>query len=404
VKRIALTAALSLLALPASAMAANKAVVLSVDAKHHSIQLVDTGHVVHAYQYRGLLPKLHVGSSVSFAKAGKTIKGIRVSSGASRSVSFYARVVRTSSNNVLLRLADGNTVRVSSKQLKHKQGKRHHSVVPAMRANASLGNITLNIQGLTPGVTVIVTESVDAQGNMTITITLPAPGSSVSTSQQASGTVTDVQTDTFVLTTSDGSTLNLHMAASALANLNLNVCDDAQVSYHQDANLLIADTAQVTGTSTSGDCASSGNPQDAVGAITAIAPDSVTVNVPGQGSMTFQTDPSAGLTDGFVIGDVVDVTYEDSGAGTFIADDVQYVQNDATGTVSSVSDGSITIIDDNTGQPVTFTADPSQSMFAGFGVGDQVDVSYHVNSGNNVVDQVSDNSSNSSDNGNNNGN
>lgn len=396
-RRTAITTAVAVLALPASAVAATKAVVLSVDSHHDTIQLVDSSHVVHAYRYHGQLPKLHAGSAISFRQSGASIKHVRVVSGSSRSVSFLAKVVHSTGKHVVLRLADGRTVTFSSKQLHHKRGAKVVHAIRAAGDSSAGGNITVSIQGLTPGVTVMVTESVDSQGNVTITITLPPAGTpGVGGQQQANGVITDVQTDTFVLTTSDGSSLNLHMAAAQISNLNLQICDTASVTYHQDSNLLIADSVDDTGTSNSGDCSDqSGNPQDAIGAITAVAPDSITIDVPNQGSMTVGVDPTSGLTDGFVVGDVVDVTYEDNGDGTYSADDVEYVENDTTGTVSAVSDGSITLIDDNTGKPVTFTADPAEQMFDGVAVGDQVDVTFHVNNGTAVVDQVDDQSTDS---------
>ena len=73
--------------------------------------------------------------------------------------------------------------------------------------------------------------------------------------------------------------------------------------------------------------------------------------------MTFGVD-SNDVTDGYQVGDVVDVTYADNGDGTYTADDVEWVEQDSTGTVTDVSDGSMTITDDQTGQPVTFVADP----------------------------------------------
>jgi hypothetical protein len=57
-----------------------------------------------------------------------------------------------------------------------------------------------------------------------------------------------------------------------------------------------------------------------------------------------------------------------------------------------VSDGSLTITDDNTGQPVMFTADPGAGVFDGVAVGDQVDVNYHQSASGPVADSVDDSS------------
>ena len=108
-----------------------------------------------------------------------------------------------------------------------------------------------------------------------------------------------------------------------------------------------------------------------------------------QGTMTFGVD-SNDVTDGYQVGDVVDVTYADNGDGTYTADDVEWVEQDSTGTVTDVSDGSMTITDDQTGQPVTFVADPSESVFDGVTVGDQVDVTYHQSGGQQVAESVDD--------------
>jgi hypothetical protein len=60
------------------------------------------------------------------------------------------------------------------------------------------------------------------------------------------------------------------------------------------------------------------------------------------------------------------------------------------GTVTDVSGGSMTITDDQTGQPVTFVGDPSDGVFDGVAVGDQVDVTYHQAGSQNVAESVGD--------------
>jgi hypothetical protein len=57
--------------------------------------------------------------------------------------------------------------------------------------------------------------------------------------------------------------------------------------------------------------------------------------------MTFGVD-SNDVTDGYQVGDVVDVTYVDNGDGTYTADDLEWVEQDSTGTVTDVSEGSVT--------------------------------------------------------------
>lgn len=77
-----------------------------------------------------------------------------------------------------------------------------------------------------------------------------------------------------------------------------------------------------------------------------------------------------------------------SPTGSLSASDVTSVESDATGVVTAVSPGTPTITDDSTGNPHTFTADPSSGLFDGVSVGDQVDVTYHVGAGGEIVDNV----------------
>jgi hypothetical protein len=316
-----------------------------------------------------------------------------------RTFSFYAEVVSSSPHGLLLRHKSGKTVFFSARQLSRKHAlhktkhhaTRRHPVLAHMAVPGATPPVTVNIVGLEPGVTVLVTETVNPDGSVTITITLPPAGTTGE--QSASGVVNDVGDDVFEMQTGDGSDLRLHMAADALANLNLDSCTTVSVTYHQDAGLLIADTVQVTGTSTSGDC----QPEsDATGTITQVSGSAVSIST-DQGPMTFGVDDS-GITDGFQVGDVVDVTYTDNGDGTFTADDVEYVESDAGGTVTAVSPTSMTITDATTGQPDTFVTDPGgvtleSASFQGIQPGDQVDVTYHTSNGQLVADAVNDNSS-----------
>jgi hypothetical protein len=387
-KRLTLATVGAVLAMPATALASSgSGTVLSVDGAHRTIEVVDSNHLVHAYKYQGSLPKLHAGSKITFQRSGQAIGKVKTLLRSPRSVAFYARVVRSSKRGVALRLADGRNVDFSSRQLRGRGSKTSQRRTNSVRARAAAASITINILGLEPGVTVLVTESVDAHGNVTITISLPslsAPG--VGSQQHASGIITEVDQDVFVVQTDDGSDFRLHMAAGTLANLNLQVCDTVQVTYHQDVAILVADRVNNTGSSSSGDC-SGQQSQDAVGPITQVSGNSVTINTQGHGPMTF-TVGSASITDGFQVGDVVDVTYADNGNGTFDASDVEYVEQDATGTVTAVSGASLTFTDSGSGQPVTVTADPSAGVFDGLAIGNQVDVNYHQSGAQLVADAV----------------
>ena len=61
---------------------------------------------------------------------------------------------------------------------------------------------------------------------------------------------------------------------------------------------------------------------------------------------------------------------------------------------TSQNGGNVTITDDDTGNPDTFVADPSNGVqinsdaFNGVQVGDEIDVCYHVSAGQLVADTV----------------
>jgi Domain of unknown function (DUF5666) len=318
-KRLILAAGLAGLAVfPAGALAgASRSKVVSVDTRHHTVHLVDAAHVVHAYRYRGKLPHLGLGDSVSFRRSGHAISRVKKTGRAFGTISFYARVVRSGSRKVRLRLGDGSAFSLSSKQVSTKPVAHAAVVSPA--------SVTLQVLGLAPGQTVLISEMVDARGHWTITITLPGSG-----------------------------------------------------------------TAAGAGT-TSGDGSGDGEGDDQVaeGAITQISDSQLAVST-DSGALSFSVDRTAGLTDGFLVGDVVDVSYYENPDGTLSADDVEYVEQDATGVVSTVSDATLTVLDDATGQPDSFSADPEMGLFDGVTPGDQVDVTYHESAAGYVADAVDD--------------
>ena len=331
--RLPVAVAAAMLALPASAAAApTRGVVLSVNAGRHTIQVVDGKHQAHGYRYRGSLPRLHPGSRISFAHRGHTIAGVRVAPG--KTVSFYGRVVRSNAGGLTLRLGDGATVSFSANQVSavskrvNAQWHRWRSLsAAALHVHAGL-----NIAGLAPGTIVFVTETI-ANGHAMISVTLPA-GSRGNQSGNQSGNQTGSQS---------------------------------------------SDNGSDNGAGTGG---------DAVGTITQLSTTSVTINVGGR-TMTFSCDPEDDLTDGFAVGDLVDVTYDSSG-GSFQASDVEYVEADATGTVTAVDTSSLTLTNSDTGQTQTIVADADEDMFDGVSVGDGVVVTYHQSAGQLIADVVDD--------------
>ena len=333
--RLPVAVAAAMLALPASAAAApTRGVVLSVNAGRHTIQVVDGKHQAHGYRYRGSLPRLHPGSRISFAHRGHTIAGVRVAPG--KTVSFYGRVVRSNAGGLALRLRDGATVSFSANQVSavrkrvNAQWQRWRSLsAAALHVHAGL-----NIAGLAPGTIVLITETI-ANGHATISVTLPA-GSRGNHSGSQGG--------------------------SQSGNQNQS-----------------GDQSSDNGAGTGG---------DAVGTITQFSQSSVTINAGGR-TMTFSCDPEDDLTDGFAVGDLVDVTY-DSSNGSLQASDVEYVETDATGTVTAVDTSSLTLTNSDTGQTQTIVADADEDMFDGVTVGDGVVVTYHQSAGQLIADVVDD--------------
>jgi Domain of unknown function (DUF5666) len=329
-KRLMLATGLAGLAVfPSAAIAApSRGKVLSVDARHHTVELVNATHLVRGYHYRGKLSRLGLGDTVSYRRSGRTIFHVKRTARAFGTISFYAKVVRSGSKKLQLRLGDGKALSLSSKQVSTK-AMAHAAGVPIRRtahaAAASPTSVTLQIQGLAPGETVLIAETVDAQGHWTITVTLPA------SSTNTGGGVT----------TGDGS--------------------------GEDP----------------------GDDQVAEGTITQVSDSRLAITT-DSGALSFSVDPDDDLTDGFLVGDLVDVSYFQNPDGTLSADDVEYVEDDATGVVSTVSDGAVTIVDDSNGQTETFSADPDMDLFDGITPGDEVDVTYHEAAAGDVADAVGD--------------
>ncbi len=314
-----------------------------------------------------------------------------------RTFTFLARVVRSSAKGLLVRNAHGKRlwfpasqiVRPTAHVLKHHQSRHARHAAGAASVSSSTPSVTVNIIGLQPGVTIEITESVGANGSITITITLPPQTSSGELS--ASGVVTEVDDSDFIVDPGNSDDLQFNMNVDTLNNLDLNTCDTVNVAYHQDAGVLIADTVTITGSSTTGDCAPS---NDVQGTITQVSGSAITIDM-DPGSMTFQvSDPS--ITDGFAVGDYVDVTYTQPGDGSNDAMDVEYVEEQDTGTVTAVSATALTMTDAGTGKPDAFTADSSDGLqintdaFTGVSVGDEIDVCFHITAQGNIADDITD--------------
>ena len=321
--------------------------------------------------------------------------------------SFLARVVRSSKTGLLVQNKQGKRLWFPASQIARpaSRTRKHHrsdhtrnAARTASAAGSTAPSVTVSIVGLQPGVTIQITETINADGSISITITLPSQPSISELS--ASGVVTEVDDSDFILDPGSGDDLQLNMDADALNNLNLDPCDTVNATYHQDAGVLIADTVTITGTSTTGDCAPS---NDVEGTITAVTGSAVTINT-DPGSVSFSVDDSS-ITDGFSVGDYVDVTYTQQGSGPLDATDVEYVEEQETGTVTVVNSTALTMTDSSTGQPDAFVADPSDGLeidtdaFTGVSVGDLIDVCFHVTAQGNVADTITDPSTSGSDGG-----
>lgn len=317
--------------------------------------------------------------------------------------SFLAKVVRSGPTGLPVKASGGKKLWFPAADDVHhatkpKRPAKHHkgTYKNAARAadtgtSSSKPTVSISVVGLEPGVTVLITETVAANGDITITITLPPSTGSPGAEQTATGVVDEVDDADFYLDPGDGDDLEFNMDADTLSNLNLQTCDTASVTYHQDAGVLIADSVTVTGTSLIGDCAPS---DDIDGTITHVSDSGIAIQS-DEGPMSFSVDPSSDITDGFSVGDVVDVTYSPETDGTLDATDVEYVEGDDTGVVTAVNAKHLTIADSTTGEPDVFVADPggleiSSDAFTGITVGDYVDICFHTTAAGLVADEISD--------------
>jgi Domain of unknown function (DUF5666) len=377
-KRIALATVVAVLCLPASAVAARySGVVLSASSSQREVQVIGKTHDVRGYDYRGHLPALRRGSRITFERFGQRIAKVRMSGHASRLV-FFGTVIRSGADSAVVELADRGTVTLHSIYLRPADG------------------------SLADGSVVLVTETLGSDPQTTVTVTRAGTGHGVTHSGssptapgqlQAIGTVVEIDSTSFVLQTAPGSGLRFDITPAQLYDSQMSLCNVVSVLYAPgDMNVTSEDLSFAGNNSTSGQCADPGAPtedgtDDAIGPITQLTLSSVTVSTE-KGPMGFAA--TIDLTDNFLVGDTVDVTYARGGDGTLIATDIEPDDYDATGVVTAVSAGSVTITDSTTGQSRTFTDDPTNDTFAGISVGDQVDVSYYYSNGHIVVDYVTD--------------
>jgi len=299
-------AAIALLAIPAAASASTGAV-LRVNRAHHKLEIVDSQHAVRGYTAavpRRALRKVRAGAKVSFQASGGRITSLHVA-GRAHKLAFLAKVVSASNGKgLVLRLGDGSELRLGKRQL----GRHAH------RGRAHRSSVQINVEGLNPGQVVLITETVDGAGNVTITIKLMPNADPNGDDQDVTGTITALGADSITIQTDGGQSMTFQSDPVLLEDYS--VGDQVDVSYYTDADgSLVADDVEPL------DDGSGADDLDAIGTVTAIDASSVTVQVDGSGAMTFSAD--ADLLDGVSVGDVVDVTYFQDTDGTLVADDIE---------------------------------------------------------------------------------
>jgi hypothetical protein len=275
---IALFVAAGVLAVPASAAARPlQASVLRLDRKHHTVRVVTANHAVRSFHYSGKLGKrVKPGSRITADARGRTLRRVKPR-GRVRVLKFYGRVVSDGRRGLVLRLGDGKRLTLGG-------GTPGHAAVRAASADHP---ISISIQGLQPGQTVLVTIAFDSSGGETITIQI-------------------------TVSTGDGSG---------------DPVDNGDGGQIDDNN---------------------GEDYTVDGTVTAVDPGAGTLEIDtADGHLVFTADPED--LDGLSVGDTVEIDYaKDTSTGDLIADDVFPIDPGA-GSGDNSGDGSGSGSGDNSG-------------------------------------------------------
>jgi hypothetical protein len=302
-----IAAAIALLAVPASSAAAQtqRGDVLRVDHGHRRVEIVDAQHAVRSYAVpRRALRKLSAGAKVTFQTSGGRISSLR-SNGRARKLSFYAQVVSKASGAAVVRLGDGKALRL--------QPRRHR---------AHRGSVQINLQGLEAGQVVLITETIGRAGNVTITIKLVPHADPNGDDKDVTGAITAIGASSVTIQTDSGQSMTFQASADVLDGFEVD--DQVDVTYYSEADgTLVADDIEPVDDGSADD---GGDDLDAIGTVSALAPDSITIQVDGAGPMTFEADPD--VTDGIGVGDHVDVSYYQDDDGSLVADDVELTDDE----------------------------------------------------------------------------
>jgi hypothetical protein len=322
------------LALPASSQAARAsgtrtvtATVLQASPKSHLIRVVTDAHAVRSYHVKGRFNRwIARGARLRFVSRGADAYHV-VMVGRTRKVKFYGRVVRSGNKGLVLKLGDGQRFQLNSPSKRPAKGR--HGAPSKHHARAHMaGDITISVEGLKPGQTVLITLTLSPSGDgVGITIRLVDSSSDTvqSGSQQLSGTVTslDPSSNSFTVTDANGDSSDFTASDGVLMNAALQECDRVDVTYHVDGDTLVADDVQVTGSDASGNCGSASSDElEALGTVAAIDATARTITITTDDGQTLALAADPSVLDGVTVGEHVDVLYSDNGDGTFTADGI----------------------------------------------------------------------------------
>jgi hypothetical protein len=126
------------------------------------MRVVSGPKTVTSYRYAGRLKGVRPGSRVRFNASGHRASRIRAA-GRTRTLRMYAKVLRSASGVATLSLPDGRPFNLSRKALRS-GGTRHLA--------AAAQNVFVNIEGLQPGQTVLITVTFESDGDLHISISL----------------------------------------------------------------------------------------------------------------------------------------------------------------------------------------------------------------------------------------
>jgi hypothetical protein len=410
---LALTVALLALAVaaPAGASAATTShgTVLLLNGHNRTVEVVTAGDAVHGYRYGAGFPTVAFGTELAFRAAGTHISHARALADRASKLSFYAHVTSTRGGDLTVSLSKGHRLSFGASRLHDagslpKAGQKVLLTVTRVGGglSASLGSSDKQGSGGKSG---SGSKGGGSKGGDPTTggsgTTPPIGGTHpIEAHSTVSGVVTSIGTDSLTFQLPDGSSLTTALPAASLSYLNsdedINDCETATVAYSDGSSGPALDSLTPTGVSVGpiseslGDtCADeSDGGIDVVGTLGTLGTSTFALDVPGSSPMTISFDPTADLLSGNSPGDVVDVTYTVNPDSSLSAQDVEYVEEYATGTVLAVDAdaGTLDVADAVTGQTDYFQ--DGDADFSNVTVGETVGIDYYVSAGQPEADDV----------------